>query len=317
MDALINTFDDLQQWLFETLVQPLVFGLGLGNRLEDAYSGTGWLLVGLLQLLVMLLVIVPLQRWRPVEPVNDRAAIRVDMIYTLVHRLGLFRLVLFFTLTPVLDSVIGQLRALGLPTFHLDQIWPGVTDQALVSLLIYLLVMDFFDYCLHRGQHHFEWWWRLHALHHSQRQMTVWSDNRNHLLDDLIRDLLLVTLAQLIGVAPGQFVAIVAITQLSESFQHANLRLWFGSWGERLWISPRFHRRHHSIGIGHESPGMVLGGCNFGVLLPWWDMLFGTANFEHRFDPTGIRDQVEQGRDYGRGFWSQQWLGLRRLLGRA
>ncbi len=317
MDVLINTFDDLQQWLFETLVQPLVFGLGLGNRLEDAYSGTGWLLVGLLQLLVMLLVIVPLQRWRPVEPVSDRAAIRVDMIYTLVHRLGLFRLVLFFTLTPVLDSLIGQLRVLGLPTFHLDQIWPGVTDQAVVSLLIYLVVMDFFDYCLHRGQHHFEWWWRLHALHHSQRQMTVWSDNRNHLLDDLIRDLLLVTLAQLIGVAPGQLVAIVAITQLSESFQHANLRLWFGSWGERLWISPRFHRRHHSIGIGHESPGMVLGGCNFGVLLPWWDMLFGTANFEQRYDPTGIRDQVEQGRDYGRGFWSQQWLGLRRLIGRA
>lgn len=317
MDVLINTFDDLQQWLFETLVQPLVFGLGLGNRLEDAYSGTGWLLVGLLQLLVMLLVIVPLQRWRPVEPVSDRAAIRVDMIYTLVHRLGLFRLVLFFTLTPVLDSVIGQLRVLGLPTFHLDQVWPGVTDQAVVSLLIYLLVMDFFDYCLHRGQHHFEWWWRLHALHHSQRQMTVWSDNRNHLLDDLIRDLLLVTLAQLIGVAPGQFVAIVAITQLSESFQHANLRLWFGPRGERLWISPRFHRRHHSIGIGHESPGMALGGCNFGVLLPWWDMLFGSANFEQRYDPTGIRDQVEQGRDYGRGFWAQQWLGLKRLAGRA
>ncbi len=150
--------------------------------------------------------------------------------------------------------------------------------------------------------------------------MTVWSDNRNHLLDDLIRDVLLVLLAQFIGVAPGQFVAIVAITQLSESFQHANLRLWFGRWGERLWISPRFHRRHHSIGIGHESPSVgavKLGGCNFGVLLPWWDVLFGTANFELRYDPTGIRDQVEQGRDYGRGFWAQQWLGLKRLAGRA
>ena len=54
-----------------------------------------------------------------------------------------------------------------------------------------------------------------------------------------------------------------------------------------------------------------------GVLLPWWDMLFGTANFEHRYDPTGIRDQIEKNRDYGRGFWSQQWLGLKRLVGRA
>ncbi|MCZ8250854.1 MAG: sterol desaturase family protein [Hylemonella sp.] len=317
MDLFVNAFDAVHQWLFETLVQPLVFALGLGNRLEDAHSGTGWLLVGLLQLLVMLAIIAPLQRWRPVEPVRDRAAIRVDVIYTLIHRLGLVRLVLFFTLMPLLDDLIGQLRVLGLPTFHLDHLWPGVTDLPLVSLLLYLVVMDFFDYWLHRGQHSFEWWWRLHALHHSQRQMTMWSDNRNHLLDDLIRDLLLVTLAQLIGVAPGQFVAIVAITQLSESFQHANLRLWFGRWGERLWVSPRFHRRHHSIGIGHETPGMKLGGCNFGVLLPWWDMLFGSANFEQRYDPTGIRDQVEHGRDYGRGFWAQQWLGFKRLVGRA
>lgn len=317
MDALVNAFNDVQQWLFEALVQPLAFAMGLGNRLEDAYDGTGWLLVGLLQLLVMVLVVAPLQRWRPVEPVRDRAAIRVDVLYTLIHRLGLFRLVLFFTLTPLLDDLIGMLRVAGLPTLHLDDLWPGVTDLPLVSLLMYLVVMDFFDYWLHRGQHHFEWWWRLHALHHSQRQMTLWSDNRNHLLDDLIRDVLLVTLAQLIGVAPGQFVAIVAFTQLSESLQHANLRLSFGRWGERLWISPRFHRVHHSIGIGHESPGKALGGHNFGVLLPWWDMLFGTANFEQRYDPTGIRDQVEQGRDYGDGFWAQQWLGLKRLAGRA
>lgn len=248
MDFFVDAFDAVHQWLFETLVQPLVFAIGLGNRLEDAHSGTGWLLVGLLQLAVMLAVIAPLQRWRPVEPVRDRAAIRVDVIYTLIHRLGLVRLVLFFTLMPLLDDLIGQLRVWGLPTFHLDYLWPGVSDLPLVSLLIYLVVMDFFDYWLHRGQHSFEWWWRLHALHHSQRQMTMWSDNRNHLLDDLIRDLLLVTVAQFIGVAPGQFVAIVAITQLSESFQHANLRLWFGRWGERLWVSPRFHRRHHSIG---------------------------------------------------------------------
>lgn len=317
MEALVNWFSDLQAGLFEAVVEPLAFALGLGHRLADAYSATGWLLVGLLQLAVLLAIIGPLQRWRPVEPVTDRAAIRTDVLYTLIHRLGLFRLALFFTLTPLLDELFGLLRVAGLPTWHLDDLWPGVTDQPLVSLLLYLLAFDFLDYWIHRGQHHFEWWWRLHALHHAQRQMTMWSDNRNHLLDDLLRDVIVVTVAQLIGVAPAQFVAIVALTQLSESFQHANLRLSFGRWGERLWVSPRFHRLHHSIGIGHESPGKVLGGHNFGVLLPWWDMLFDTANFEQRYDPTGVRDQVEQGRDYGRGFWSQQWLGLKRLVGRA
>ena len=115
----------------------------------------------------------------------------------------------------------------------------------------------------------------------------------------------------------------MAVTQLSESLQHANLRLSFGRLGERLWVSPRFHRLHHSIGLGHESRGKsTLGGHNFGVLLPWWDMLFRTANFEDRYDPTGIRDQVEpdargRTRDYGRGFWAQQWLGLKRMVGRG
>lgn len=318
MDSLTDWFGQMQQAVFEAVVQPLALAVGAANLLPDAFEGTGWLLVGLLQIAVMLAVIGPLERFWPVEPIVDRAAVQVDVIYTLIHRLGLFKLVMFFTAENWLEAGIGELRALGLPTFHLDQLIPGVTDIPLVAFLIYLLVFDFANYWVHRAQHQFEWWWALHSLHHSQRQMTMWSDNRNHLLDDVIRDLLFVTLAILIGVGPGQFVALVALSQLSESFQHADLKLWFGRVGERLWVSPRFHRLHHSIGIGHETAGTgTLGGYNFGVLLPWWDMLFGTANFERRFDPTGVRDQVEQGRDYGRGFWSQQLQGLRRLVGRA
>jgi sterol desaturase/sphingolipid hydroxylase (fatty acid hydroxylase superfamily) len=322
MDTLTDLFALAQQWLFETVVQPMVYAIGLGGWVEDAFDGTGWLLVGLLQIIVLLAVIGPLQRWRPVEPVTDRRAIRIDMLYTVVHRLGLFRVALFLTLEPVMDDVFGWLRLSGLSTFHLDAIWPGVTDTAWVSFIIYLLAFDLLEYVIHRGQHHFNWWWSLHALHHSQRQMTMWSDSRNHLLDDVLHDVIVVVVAQLVGVGPGQFIALVALAQLSENLHHANLRVWFGRIGERLWVSPRFHRLHHSIGLGHETAGpSTLGGHNFGVLLPWWDMLFRTANFELRFDPTGIRDQVEPGpkgvRDYGEGFWRQQWLGLTRLFGRG
>jgi len=320
MDWLGHLFSVVQQWLFEVTVQPAMFALGMGNLLEDGYEATAWFMVGLIQILILLAMIGPLQRWRPVEPVLDRATIRTDILYTLVHRLGLFRIALFFTLEPWFDEAFGALRTAGYGTFHLDQVWPGVTDHAVVSLLIYLVAFDFVAYWTHRGQHQLGWWWRLHSLHHAQRQMTMWSDNRNHLLDDVLVDSIVVLAAQLIGVPPGQFIAIVAFTQLSESFQHANVRMWFGRVGERLWVSPRFHRLHHSIGIGHETvkaEKTVLGGHNFGVLLPWWDVLFGTANFEQRYDPTGIRDQVEVNRDYGKGFWSQQWIGLKRLFGRA
>ncbi|MGE4239675.1 sterol desaturase family protein [Ramlibacter sp.] len=314
MNWIEEIFSAAQQWLFQSVMQPVMFHIGLGHLLEDGYVAAGWLLVGLIQIAVLLLVIGPLQRWRPVEAVTDPAAIRVDILYTLIHRLGLFRVALFFTVEPLFDAMFGALRVAGFGTLHLDQLWPGVTDLAWVSFLIYLVVFDFVDYWIHRGQHHFQWWWALHSLHHSQRQMTMWSDNRNHLLDDLIRDSVLVVVGQLLGVGPGQFVAIVAVTQLSESLQHANLKVWFGKVGERLWVSPRFHRLHHSIGLGHETAGRgTLGGYNFGVLLPCWDLAFGTGNFERRYDPTGIRDQVEAGRDYGRGFWRQQWLGLQRM----
>ena len=317
-DEWIALFSGAQQWLFETVVQPAMFTMGLASLLEDGFDATGWLLVGCLQLAVLVAVIGPMQRLRPVEVVTDHATVRTDVLYTLLHRLGVFRLVLFFALAPSFDQLFGSLRVAGWQTFHLDAIWPTVTDQPIASLLIYLAAVDFFNYWVHRGQHRFGWWWNLHSLHHAQRQMTMWSDNRNHLLDDLLRDILLVVLAQLIGIAPGQFVAIVAITQLSENFQHANVKLWFGRIGERLWVSPRFHRLHHAVGIGHESAGRnTLGGSNFGVLLPLWDILFGTANFEKRFDPTGVRDQIESGRDYGSGFWSQQWQGIKRLAGRA
>jgi hypothetical protein len=46
-------------------------------------------------------------------------------------------------------------------------------------------------------------------------------------------------------------------------------------------------------------------------------MLWGTADFRPGYPATGVRDQVEQGRDYGRNLWQQQWLGLLRLIGRA
>jgi sterol desaturase/sphingolipid hydroxylase (fatty acid hydroxylase superfamily) len=348
LDTLIQLFAQAQQWLFETVMQPVMFHLGLGAVLEVGFEGTGWLLVGLLQIAVIVGVLVPLQRLWPVEPVTDKATIRTDMLYTLIHRLGLFRVALFFTVEPLFDMVFGALRQQGLSGLHLDAAL-GIAGSPLLAFVAYLVVLDLVAYWIHRGQHHFEWWWSLHSMHHAQRQMTVWSDNRNHLLDDLIVDSLLVIAAQIIGVAPGQFVAFVALGQLSESFQHANLRLWFGSVGERLWVSPRFHRLHHAIGIGHETtlaPGAprrsagppqarrapmggsaahavasvgatALGGHNFGVLLPWWDSLFGTANYEKRFDATGVRDQVEQGRNYGQGFWQQQWLGLKRLAGKA
>ena len=74
MERFAEVFSGLQGLLFEQLLQPVMFAAGLGQLLSDGFDATGWLLVGLLQLLLMVSVIGPLQRWRPVELVTDRIA---------------------------------------------------------------------------------------------------------------------------------------------------------------------------------------------------------------------------------------------------
>ena len=94
-------------------------------------------------------------------------------------------------------------------------------------------------------------------------------------------------IALAIGVPPLQFPLLVLVLRFLESLSHANARVSFGWLGERLLISPRFHRAHHGLlAAGQRS-------CNYGAVLPWWDMLFGTADFS--------RDYVADGRSDRRG----------------
>ena len=45
MDWFVDLFATAQQWLFEAAVQPVMFAIGEGARLEEGFDGTGWLLL--------------------------------------------------------------------------------------------------------------------------------------------------------------------------------------------------------------------------------------------------------------------------------
>jgi sterol desaturase/sphingolipid hydroxylase (fatty acid hydroxylase superfamily) len=308
-DALSAT----HQMLFELGIQPVLYALGWMHLAEPLFDLSIWVVVGAVEVALLALCLGALERRWPAEPVTDRAAIRTDVIYTLVHRLGAFAMLVFVLMQPLFDALEMRLRDAGFSRLNLDQIWPGVTDRPVLSFLIYLIVLDFIDYWIHRGQHQIGAWWQLHAVHHSQRQMTYWSDQRNHLLDDLIRDVILAAVAMALGVAPAQFMGLIIASRVLQSLQHANLRWRWPALLEPWLVSPSFHRRHHALGVGHEGPAQ---GVNFAVLFPVWDRCFGTADWRPGFVPTGIRDQLD-GRDYGRGFWSQQWRALARWFARA
>lgn len=310
LDALPELFTTVHAWLFETLVQPVIFHLGLMVYLEPAFDALEITLIGILEIGLMLLLLRPLEALWPAEHWKDRRAVRVDVLYTFLQRLGIVPLAAFFLLQPVELSVDGTLRLQGYIPPSLEDLVPWFAANPLASFVVYLAIFDLAEYWRHRLQHRFGWWWALHALHHSQRQLSLWSDRRNHLLDDLIGDMWIVLVALLVGVPPAHFIGIVMVMRLIESLSHTNVRLSFGRLGDRLLVSPSFHRMHHGIGVGHEGRAR---GCNFAPLFPAWDMLFGTANFAHAYPATGIRDQLD-GADYGDGFIAQQVLGVKRLL---
>jgi sterol desaturase/sphingolipid hydroxylase (fatty acid hydroxylase superfamily) len=280
---------------------------------EQAFDAVEYVLLGVIQLGALYLVLRPLESLVPAERWSDRKAVRPDVLYTFLNRLGLVPVAVYAVLTPLVNTFDAELRAVNYIPPSLESWVPALAQHPFAAFCVYLVVLDLADYWRHRLQHRLRVWWALHSVHHSQRQMSFWNDDRNHLLDELVAGAWFAIVAFLIGVPPGHFVAAVLLTRFVENLSHANVRFGFGAVGERMLVSPRFHRTHHAIGIGHEGARF---GCNFATLFPVWDIAFGTANFAYRGTATGIRDQLE-GRDYGKTFLAQQWLGLKRMVGRA
>jgi sterol desaturase/sphingolipid hydroxylase (fatty acid hydroxylase superfamily) len=309
MDTLFQFLEPIQGWLFEALVLPVMFHTGFMTYAEEAHAATGDFVLALAEIGLIYLILRPLEAWRPAEIWRDRREVWPDVIYTFLYKTGALPLIFFFLLAIPLGELDYLLRDLGYIPPNLEEWLPWLGAHPLAALVTYIVIIDFFEYWRHRLQHRFNWWWALHAVHHSQRQMSFWTDDRNHVLDGLIESIWLALVAQLIGVSNAQFVGIVFVFTLVESLSHANLRFHFGKFGEYALVSPLFHRVHHGIGVGHEGGAR---GCNFATLFPVWDVLFGTANFTRVVPATGIRDQLD-GVDYGQGFIDQQKKGFARL----
>ncbi len=111
IDAVVEAFGVAQGWLFQSIVNPLVYHLGFGEFTEEAFEGTEWLLIGLCELVLLFLVLRPLEALIPAQKITDPRARWNDFIYTLLHRIGLFSVLIFFTLDPLMDALAGVLRS--------------------------------------------------------------------------------------------------------------------------------------------------------------------------------------------------------------
>ena len=303
---MVDPFDLAAGWLQEHLLIPALYQLGLMNWEDVSYGWALFALYGSAQVAVTFAVCLPLERWRPVEHWPDAGAVWVDVAYTVLSRVGILPLVTYVLFYQAQVSVGGWMADEGWVPPTLEGVFPVMLGQQTLTFLLYAIILDFADYWRHRLSHQFRWWWALHSLHHAQRQMTFWSDDRNHLLDDLIAFVWFGLIALAIGVPPLQFPLLVLVLRFLESLSHANARLSFGWVGDRLLISPRFHRRHHGVRAAGGS------SCNYGAVLPWWDMMFRTADFSAGYLQTGDPSGEEA---LATGTWAQQQIaGSRRFV---
>ena len=307
-NAVANTYAGIQERLFSGVVEPVLYQLDLTGWSEDVFDGIDWFLFGCIQIALIVLLLRKWERFNPAESQEKFSnASKADVVYSLFHRLGIFHGLFFIALSGFFFQIDSLLHDFRFARLNVETWWPGVTSIPIISFCIYMILLDLVEYLYHRATHTFSWWWQLHALHHSQTVMTAWSDNRNHIIDDILRAAVFAIFALLFGVSPGQFIYLVVISQFIQSWQHANLKIDLGI-GKYFLVSPLFHRMHHAVGYGHEAIGKpgVLGGCNFGVLFPWWDMLFKTAVFTENVYPTGVRNLP-----LSHNILTQQWQTLR------
>jgi len=309
---MFKTLDDLHTkltgWIFETLLQPVLYATDMMNIADEMLEWVDFTLFSVFGMLVIYAVCRPLEAWRPVEPITDQRAIRTDIIYTLLARLGIFPLLAFIFLAAIQSQLEGLLADTGFVAPTLETFFPALREAPLVTFFLYILILDFGEYWRHRLQHSIGWWWALHSIHHAQRQMTFWTDDRNHILDEAIAALWFGIIALVIGVTPAQFPLLLLLMRLVEAFSHGNIRLSFGRIGERLVVSPRYHRLHHGVLSTAEH------GKNYAVLFPVWDWVFGTADFSRKIFPRTGDPTAPEAMATG-GWLVQQWAGFKRMVG--
>ncbi|PPD42701.1 MAG: fatty acid hydroxylase [Methylocystis sp.] len=144
----------------------------------------------------------------------------------------------------------------------------GVADGPLKWAASFIL-FDFVVYVWHYCGHKYEGLWRFHKIHHSDKSFHVTTGLRFHVFDQLLEVAVKCVCAVVIGVDAHVVVVCEVVRMLFVLFHHANIAIPGEKWLSYVIITPSLHRTHHSTRRSeHDS--------NYGIVLAFWDILFGT-----------------------------------------
>ena len=177
-------------------------------------------------------------------------------------------------------------------------VFPDLKDSLVSSPLVaqiglLLIFDDMMQYWWHRMSHTVPFLYNLHRAHHNAEYMSVRIVYRNNIFYYLFMPSLWFS-GILIYLGLGwTYVGYVIVKQLVIIAAHSDVR-----WDEPLyrikWLSPLMwliertistpatHSAHHGK---HKADGITNYKGNFGNLLFFWDVLFGTAKITRRYPP--------------------------------
>lgn len=196
-----------------------------------------------------------------------------------------------------------------LKTVLLGGIYPAVYEYRLwdLGLTLPAWVTGFFMYTFiqfgtHWLYHKVRLFWCLHEVHHSATEMNVTTGLRTSVFDIVSLDLfyLLIPLA---GVHPLIYFILYTINKFWGAFIHISEKI-AGRIPvlEYLLVTPSAHQVHHASNIPYLDK-------NYGEVVPWFDMLFGTYAREKEKPVYGTLKVTRP-----IGFWESQLHEIKSLL---
>lgn len=172
--------------------------------------------------------------------------------------------------------IIGPVSAVVAADYALDNNW-GLLSASPIPLPLWaevvvgVVLLDFAIYVQHVASHKIPLLWRMHRVHHADRDIDVTTGIRFHPLEAVLSMAYKCVIILLLGPITLAVIAFEIVLNASAMFNHANMRLPQSLDRVLRWVivTPDSHRVHHST-IHTETDS------NYGFFLSVWDRLCST-----------------------------------------
>ena len=139
------------------------------------------------------------------------------------------------------------------------------------NMALSFLSIDLCQYWVHRLHHKIPFLWRLHRLHHSDKNVDSLTTFLHHPIEILSTFVVSITLYILFDIPMIILLAYSIVFSLHAAFTHTSLTInpRLEKYLGYVIVTPSIHRLHHALDFRESN-------SNFGQIFSFWDRLFGS-----------------------------------------